>query len=292
MWLLVTISLKQHIPSPNFLQCLVWQWCWRAFHSHEWSTWLAIVKSLETCRLISTRPGPRQQSQSSHPAGQCYLEAFTVAIQKHWLTFQEDGSIEIKECLWRGHLLHGRYALDVARGPFTSKADFYDSLVSAFTEHAEILQLLHHCFVAPIPSPEDYPSSVQYRSASSLWNNFVTIRQKINSSDNRLGYIIAGDALRDIIQRFELPCVNPETFPLCHADLSVNNIYIDDKYNITYIIDWAFTSSIPESMLLAAAGLPKYRDELSPQLRLSFIDGFIDSMPESIKESSVHRYRE
>lgn len=206
--------------------------------------------------------------------------------------FKEDGSIEIKECLWRGHLLHGRYALDVARGPFTSKADFYDSLVSAFTEHAEILQLLHHCFVAPIPSPEDYPSSVQYRSASSLWNNFVTIRQKINSSDNRLGYIIAGDALRDIIQRFELPCVNPETFPLCHADLSVNNIYIDDKYNITYIIDWAFTSSIPESMLLAAAGLPKYRDELSPQLRLSFIDGFIDSMPESIKESSVHRYRE
>lgn len=206
--------------------------------------------------------------------------------------FEIEGSIEVGESLWRGHMLHGRYALEVARGPFVSKADFYDSLVSAFKEHAEILQLSHHCFVAPVPSPEDYSSNVQYRSAVNLWSDFVTIGRKIDSADNRLDYIIAGDALRDIIQEFEPLGVNPETFPMCHADLSVNNIYVDDNYNITCIIDWAFASSIPESLLLAAPGLPQYRDELSPELLASFIDGFINSMPESIDESSAHRYRE
>ncbi|RJE17989.1 hypothetical protein PHISCL_09669 [Aspergillus sclerotialis] len=126
--------------------------------------------------------------------------------------FEKDGSFEIKECLWRGQILHGRYALEVARGPFDSKADFYDSLISAFTEHAEILPLSHHCFVAPVPSPGDYSSNVQYRCAVSLWNDFVTIGRKIDTSNNRLDYIIAGDALRDIIKRFEVPYVNPETF--------------------------------------------------------------------------------
>ncbi|EAW13452.1 uncharacterized protein ACLA_054990 [Aspergillus clavatus NRRL 1] len=206
--------------------------------------------------------------------------------------FENEGSIEIKESLWRAHMLHGRYALEVARGPFPSKADFYNSLLSAFKEHAETLQLSHHCFVAPVPSPEDYPSSVQYRSAVSLWSDFVTIGHKIDSSDNRLDYIIAGDALREIVQNFELPGANAETFPLCHADLSVNNIYVDDDYNITCIIDWAFASSIPESLLLAPPGLPQYRDELSPELHPSFIEGFIDSLPASIDENSVHRYRE
>lgn len=206
--------------------------------------------------------------------------------------FEIEGLMEIRESLWRGHMLHGRYVLEVARGPFFSKADFYDSLISAFKEHAEILQLSHHCFVAPVPSLEEYSSNTQYRSAVSLWNDFVTIGNKIDSADNRLDYIIAADALRDIIQNFEFPGANPETFPLCHADLSVNNIYVDDDYNITCIIDWAFASSIPESLLLAAPGLPQYRDELSPELRGSFIDGFINSIPGSIDESSVRRYRE
>lgn len=206
--------------------------------------------------------------------------------------FEEDGSIEIKECLSRGHMLHGRYALEVPRGPFASKMEFYDSLIRAFSEHAEILQLSHHCFMAPVPSSEDYQSIDQYKNAVSLWNDFVTVGCKTDSSDNRLDYIIAGDALRDIVRKLELPAVDPETFPLCHADLSVNNIYVDDDYNITSIIDWAFASSIPESLLLAAPGLPQYRDELSSELHLPFIDGFVASIPGSVEETLVRRYRE
>ncbi|PWY83899.1 hypothetical protein BO94DRAFT_599421 [Aspergillus sclerotioniger CBS 115572] len=181
--------------------------------------------------------------------------------------FEEEESFEIKECLSRGHMLHSRYCLEIPRGPFTSEEQFYDSLASAFSEQAEILQLSHHCFVAPIPSRDDYQSNTHYAEAMSLWNDFVTLCCKIDSSDNRLDYIIVGDALRDILRQCKLPAVNTETFPLCHPDLSVNNIYVDDDYNITCIIDWAFASSIPESMLLAAPGLPQYRDEIESLIR-------------------------
>ncbi|KAJ6143544.1 Aminoglycoside phosphotransferase [Penicillium samsonianum] len=206
--------------------------------------------------------------------------------------FEEDESFEIKECLSRGHILHSRYDLEIPRGPFTSEAKFSDSLVSAFSEHAECLQLSHHCFVAPVPSPDDYQSDMQYRSAMDLWNDFVTIGCKIDTSDNRLDYIIAANALRDIVRKLELPAVNPETFPICHADLSVNNIYVDDDYNITCIIDWAFTSSVPESMLLVTPGLPQYRDELSLEFHTPFIDGFIAAMPTSMEEELIHKYRQ
>ena len=204
--------------------------------------------------------------------------------------FEENGSFEIKECLSRGHMLHERYSLEIPRGPFASQARFYDSLVSAFSEHAEILPLSHHCFVAPVPSRDEYQSHTQYESAVNLWSDFVTIGRKTDSSDNRLDYIIAGDALRDII--LKLPAINPETFPLCHADLSVNNIYVDDDYNITCIIDWAFASSIPETMMLETPGLPQYRDELSSELHIPFIDGFIAAVPQSVDERLIHRYRE
>lgn len=98
--------------------------------------------------------------------------------------------------------------------------------------------------------------------------------------------------LRDVIQKLE-PETYPETFKflICHPDLSVNNIYVDKDYNITCIIDWAFASTIPESMLLTPPGLPQYRDEISPELQISFRDGFIASMSESTRENPAHRYR-
>jgi hypothetical protein len=125
-----------------------------------------------------------------------------------------------------------------------------------------------------------------------LWNDFVTVGGKTDSSDNRLDYIIAGDALRDIIRKLELLTINSETFPLCHPDLSVNNIYIDDDYKITCIIDWAFASSIPESMLLTTPGLPQYRDEIGSELHLAFIDGFLAAIPGSVEEKWIHRYHD
>lgn len=82
------------------------------------------------------------------------------------------------------------------------------------------------------------------------------------------------------------------TFPLHHPDLSVNNIYVADDYNITYLIDWVFVSSIPEFMLLAPLILPYHPDEISSELHLPSIDSFIDAIPRSLEERSIHRYRE
>lgn len=124
-----------------------------------------------------------------------------------------------------------------------------------------------------------------------LWNDFVTVGCKIDSSDNRLDYIIVSGGLRDITRRLELHPLNPGSFPLCHADLSVNNIYVDDDYNITCIIDWAFSSSVPENMLLTPPGLPQSRDELSPELQKSFIEGFVSAIPESLEKILVDRCR-
>ncbi|GFN11013.1 hypothetical protein AtubIFM56815_008580 [Aspergillus tubingensis] len=206
--------------------------------------------------------------------------------------YEDDGAFKIEECLWRCYMLHERFLLEGQRGPFATNAEFYDSLVSLFSVQAECLRLSHHCFVAPVPSREDYQSDKQYRQAVDLWNDFVTVGNKIDSADNRLDYIVAGDALRDIVRKFELQSSNPGTFPLCHADLSVNNIYVDDDYNITCIIDWAFTSSVSHSMLLSPPGLPQYGDKISPVLHTAFIDGFQAAMPESTEESTVRRYRE
>ena len=205
---------------------------------------------------------------------------------------EKDGSFQIEESLSRGHVEHDRYILEeIPRGPFTSETNFYDGLISAFSEHAEILQSSHHCFVAPVPSQDYYQSRSRYLEALDLWYDFVTVGGKIDSAINRMDYIIAGDALRAIVQGLKLPFTSPGSFPLYHADLSVNNIYVDDDYNITCIIDWVFASSVPESMLLRAPALPQPRDELSPDLHVPFIDGFIAAMPDS-SETSVHRYRE
>ncbi|RAK89063.1 hypothetical protein BO79DRAFT_194936 [Aspergillus costaricaensis CBS 115574] len=206
--------------------------------------------------------------------------------------FEEDGVYTIKECLSRGHMLHERFRLEVSRGPFASESEFYESLLSVFLQHAEALQLSHHCFAAPVPAWEDYGSNSQYKGAVGLWNDFVTVGCKIDTAENRLDYIIAGNALRDILGTSWLSSVNQAGFPLCHADLSVNNIFVDDDYNITCIIDWAFASSIPESMLVAPPGLPQYRDKLSSELQTAFIDGFFAAIPGSTEEEVVHRCRE
>lgn len=215
-----------------------------------------------------------------------------LQLDKIGSLFEENGTFHIKECLSRGHVLHGRYQLDIPRGPFTSTTDFHESLISAFLEHAESLDMSTHCFVAPIPLQENYQSFSQYRRAVDLWDNFVTVGCKIDSSTNRLDYMIAGEALRDMTQKLEFPAVNPGSFPLFHADLSVNNIYVDDDCKITCIIDWGFASSVPESMLLAPPGLRQFSDEISSELYSHFINGFVAAIPGSFEKKKTVRYRE
>lgn len=54
----------------------------------------------------------------------------------------------------------------------------------------------------------------------------------------------------------------------------MNNFFIGEEYKITCVIDWAFCSSVPLSVLLTPPGLPRSRDELEASLCSIFEYGF------------------
>lgn len=89
--------------------------------------------------------------------------------------------------------------------------------------------------------------------------------------------MIAGDMLSDMLAEWSkstprLPTA--EQYPLCHPDLSVNNIFINDRNQITCLIDWEFVSTVPISVLLTALGLPQSRNSLEGPLVAAFEEGF------------------
>ncbi|GKZ25905.1 hypothetical protein AbraIFM66951_009942 [Aspergillus brasiliensis] len=240
---------------------------------------------------VSGKPELAASSKAKvlHQLGEMTYKLSQLRSDQIGSLFEREGLFRVEECLSRGHILHDRYSLeDVPRGPFASEVQFFDSLIATLNQHAEILQLSHHCFTAPVPGREDYESHDQYLEACDLWNDFVTVGKKLDSSDNRLDYIVASHALQDLIStwRSQLPTTNPQSFPLCHADLSVNNVYVDDDFNITCIIDWAFSSTVPEALLLTPPGLPQSRDELDANLVLAFRNGFESAI---MKDTPIQR---
>ncbi|KAL4961111.1 uncharacterized protein BDV14DRAFT_211316 [Aspergillus stella-maris] len=106
-----------------------------------------------------------------------------------------------------------------------------------------------------------------------LWNDFVTVGCKTNCATNRVNHRIVGNALRrlGILSLASLgspdTIANPRSYPLFHSGLGANNIYVDDEYQITCIIDWAFASTVPEAMLLSPPGLPQCGDRLEQGLK-------------------------
>lgn len=205
-----------------------------------------------------------------------------LRLEKIGSLFEEGGRYTVKPCLSPGLLLHGRDKLgDVSRGPFLQEIDYYRSLLSAFLLHIQCLPLEHHAFFAPVPVLTEYHNYASYLSATDRWNDFVTVGSKIDSSKNRLDYFIAGQFLEDMIPRFitdSNACASSfgDGFPVYHPDLSHNNIFVDDDCNITCIIDWAFSSSVPMAELLTTPSMPHPRDETEPSLVAAFKAGFTD----------------
>ncbi|CAI7661057.1 unnamed protein product [Penicillium glandicola] len=195
--------------------------------------------------------------------------------------FEGNGFFVIGECLSKGHIQHKRYSLEgICRGPFLSENEFYLSLITALVKHAEMLPLVNHCFSAPVPSMDDYRTMDQWNGACDLWNQFLTVGQKIDGAANRVDYIIAAHVLNDLISQYVgkwSGITVPLSFALCHPDLSTSNIFVDDQYNITCIIDWAFATTVPLPWLLAPPGFPQARHKLSDTVCLAFTDGFIDA---------------
>ncbi|EAQ89494.1 predicted protein [Chaetomium globosum CBS 148.51] len=173
-----------------------------------------------------------------------------------------------------GHVLEDRGTIeDIPRGPFHNEADYYSSLAIALRLHAEQLHMGHHVLRAPVPVPQEYPDFAKYYAATDRWNDLVALGGMVNPSTNRLQYCLASDLFRDsIIPRMVRP-VNQSApgFPLCHHDISVQNLFVDDDFNITCVIDWAFSSTVFPAQLFATPGLPHPRDLL---LDLSLVRAF------------------
>lgn len=202
--------------------------------------------------------------------------------------FEEDGEFQIKTCLSRGLLVNERHSLgDINRGPYKSERDYYEAHHSAFLGHVKYLQLGHHCFFAPIPARREFDDYAGFRKASDWWNDFVTVQSKIDGSENRTDYVIAGERLSEMITRWTNIVSNvplnyrKHQFPIHHPDISVDNVFVDEFFNITCIIDWAFCSSVPLSILLTAPGLPQSRYEVDVSLLPAFEDGFRCALQEN-----------
>ncbi|KAF5550716.1 kinase-like domain-containing protein [Fusarium mexicanum] len=168
--------------------------------------------------------------------------------------FQDgDSGYAVGECLSPSLTWQDRDSLELDRGPFKTEHDYFVSLVSAFTSHAKELSLTPHVFFAPVPDMGDYESLSSYQKASRRWSDFVAIGQKIEHSKNILFYCIVGQFLSEMIPDLASNAANG--FTISHPDLHIGNIYVDENFNITSIIDWSSASIGPVSETLAAPPL-------------------------------------
>jgi hypothetical protein len=194
--------------------------------------------------------------------------------------FEENGVYAIGQCLLPCLLLQGRDEFDedeIPRGPFSTSGAFYAALIRAFFAHVKELPMEHHLFRGPVPVPQEYESYEDYRIATDRWNDYVAFGSKTENMKNRLDYALVGVSLTDWVPLLakndsQFRCAD---FPLYHPDLSSQNVFVDDDFNITCIIDWAFVSSVPPSMLLVCPGLPHPRDNIQPFMKESFAKGFV-----------------
>ncbi|KAF2191286.1 hypothetical protein K469DRAFT_720275 [Zopfia rhizophila CBS 207.26] len=224
----------------------------------------------------------KEKKKVMRQLGEITSQLSCLRFDKIGSLFEEEGCYSVKTCLSPGLLLHGRHTLkDIPRGPFFRESDYFRSLISALLLHIQCLPLEHHAFFAPVPVPAEYNSYASYLSATDRWNDFITVGSKIDSSKNRLDYFITGRLLEGMIPSLttELNAFAStfgDGFPICHPDLSASNIFVDDDCNITCIIDWAFSSTVPIATLLMTPGLPHPRNETEPSLISPFRAGFTD----------------
>ncbi|RKL47607.1 hypothetical protein BFJ72_g1839 [Fusarium proliferatum] len=178
----------------------------------------------------------------------------------------------VSECLSPSLIWQHRDELEgVDRGPFDQESQYLRSLISAFTAHAEEFSLSPHSFFAPIPDPFEYPNWASYRKAVDRWQAFCSIGDKIEGNKNRLDFCIAAQFLTEMVPHLVWA---EEPFVLCHPDLHRGNIFVDEDFNITCIIDWSSASAGPAAELLSIPGLNGSFSPPKPSLVAAFRSGF------------------
>src|SRR6478735_5666084 len=183
-----------------------------------------------------------------------------------------NGNTFVGECLSPSLLWQHRDELEgIDRGPFDQESQYLQSLVSVFKAHAEELPLSPHSFFAPIPDPFEYPNWTSYRQAVERWRAFCPIGDKVESNKNRLSFCIAAQFLNEMVPSLTS---TDEDYVLCHPDLHLGNIFVDEDFNITSIIDWSSASSSPLAELLTTPGLNGSLSPPQKSLITAFRSGF------------------
>ncbi|KAL8951733.1 MAG: hypothetical protein Q9222_002312 [Ikaeria aurantiellina] len=234
-----------------------------------------------------TQPGPaineEQKAKVLSQLGAITWQLSRLQFDSAGSLFEEEGRFLVKQCLSAGLLMNQRDTLtSVSRGPFATELDYYMAHIEAFRQHARFLSLYPHCFFAPVPAPCEYDTAQDHQAAFRRRNDFVAVMYKTESSQNMVDLTIANNLLPDILGTWL--CKNQRKgnfdtrFALHHPDLSVNNIFVDEGFNITCIIDWAFCSAVPLPVLLMMPGLPHSLDGLERTLASEFASGFLHTI--------------
>ena len=119
-------------------------------------------------------------------------------------------------------------------------------------------------------------------------------RIEINSSHNRIDFVIADETFFVMITKWthdlsdNLLRNDQRRFVIHHSDLSVNNIFVDEEFNITCIIDWAFCSTVSLFILLTAPDLSQSRHELNESLLSMFEKEFRHALKENVQRKDIN----
>ncbi|KAH7127330.1 hypothetical protein EDB81DRAFT_907510 [Dactylonectria macrodidyma] len=201
-----------------------------------------------------------------------------IHLDKIELLFEakdDDSNYFIGECLSPSPIWQWRDTFEgIHRGPFHQESEYFSSQISAFVAHAKELPLTPHSFFTPLPDAFEYPSWASYCVAAHRRGTFCWVGDKMESSKNRLSYCIAGQPLQQMIPSLASHTTRGGGFVLSHPDLHVGNLFVDENFNITSIIDWGSVSSGPLSELLASPGFSGPTTPPTISRVAAFRDGF------------------
>jgi hypothetical protein len=122
----------------------------------------------------------------------------------------------------------------------------------------------------------------EYRLAMDAWNKRADYIA--DSVDKKVDYKIFADLLAEMIPDMAHDSQN-DGFLLEHSDLGIQNMFVDDEFNITCILDWdSLCSTVPLETLITHAPLPARSFIPTDSDEKAFEVGF-----ESAEENIDHR---
>ena len=253
-----------------------------SIHNNLDISYILMSKAPKTClKTLWKTLKPQQKHQIVSQLDVLIEQLFELRFDQAESLFESEKQLTVNVCLFRELILKKRYIFEnVSREPFRSKNEFYDAHISIFYDHVKSLLLSSHCFLTSILESTDYSNETLFHETSNWWSDFVIIQYKIDNCENKTDYIVAKKLLmksfkqwNDEISR-DLPNRFVNRFALHHFDLSLNNIFVDAKLNITCIIDWTFNFTVSLFMLLAALGLPQTCSEFNSSFSTAYEEKF------------------